>query len=257
MKFLSGRIRFGLVALLSVGLNLATLIVGTQTAQASRPAKICNVYNIGDEQPGADGIGYYECVCTWLTLVGTNRTRYKCDWAEIAGPSTNANALVYDDGSDNTTVYSLTHAASGGGQYLTSMYAYTGDNYVNRPAGSLAARIQVFKWSGSAWNVCVDSNWFYSGSTTSSFGGWYTYGTQPPCGAGYYGTIGYGYQYNGAWKGGSTWSGYLYLSGSLLAAQGDPGPPPMKAPGAGLRPPRPSPKATSSSPPPGLTVREA
>jgi len=81
-----------------------------------------------------------------------------------------------------------------------------------RPAGYIATYMRFWKWTGSAWAVCTSMvDWFYNPAndwiTTLAWNN----GTWPPCGPGYYGTLGDHYVYNNGWKGGGQWSGYHYL----------------------------------------------
>lgn len=132
----------------------------------------------------------------------------------------------------NDCTYNLAGAGagSGGGSARSNVYAYehsfSGGSCAapwNRPVGSLASDIQFYRWNGSGWGLCRDSGWYYS--TVSTWGwelGW-NFGSSPPCGAGYYHTAGFGYQFNGFdWRGGYVATDYLYLAGgSALRATGD------------------------------------
>jgi hypothetical protein len=85
-----------------------------------------------------------------------------------------------------------------------------------RPMGWLATRLDVFKWTGTEWALCRSLDWSFGGGGDRWVGDiWYEQAaTQwevysgPPCGAGFYGTVGVHRVWDGsAWQGGSTWSG--------------------------------------------------
>jgi hypothetical protein len=80
-----------------------------------------------------------------------------------------------------------------------------------RPPGYIALLFQLYKWTGSQWAVCAGTSWFYNSTSAKKLAGFYNYGSSPWCGAGYYGTLSYGFVWNGAWHGGPLWSGYHYL----------------------------------------------
>jgi hypothetical protein len=119
----------------------------------------------------------------------------------------------------------------GGGFALTNVYAYehsfSGGSCAapwNRPVGSLASDIQFYRWSGSGWSLCRDSGWYYSNVSTWAWELGWSFGSSTPCGAGYYHTAGFGYQFNGFdWRGGYIATDYLYLAGGsgLQAAGAD------------------------------------
>jgi hypothetical protein len=228
-------------------------------AEAIPPAANCSGSNINERLRGADGIGLYQCRCVILSLVGSTIHRVKCDWILIANGS-GVFSIVADDGGDNNTVNTQILSEVPGGQSYANTFAYSGDSFAFRPAGSLALRLQTWRWNGSAWGVCVDSGYIYNSSATYGLGAWYTYGSQTPCGDGYYGTMGYGYQYNGGWKGGAEWSGYVQLTTSpFLAASSDApaiSPPTGPPPASKARPPRPDNQRPNKPLPPGLHISE-
>ncbi len=80
-----------------------------------------------------------------------------------------------------------------------------------RPPGYLADAYDLYKWTGYEWALCRYTAWYYNGSQTHQFAIATNFGGYPPCGPGYYGTVGVGYVWNNAWYGGSSWSGYHYL----------------------------------------------
>lgn len=90
-----------------------------------------------------------------------------------------------------------------------NMYCYS---QFDRPAGYIATAMSFWKWTGAEWAVCTSMADYYYNPTKT----WITTldwnnGTQPPCGNGYYGTMGDHYVLNEDWKGGSLWSGYHWL----------------------------------------------
>jgi hypothetical protein len=90
----------------------------------------------------------------------------------------------------------------------------------NRPPGWISAKWVLWKWSGSYWYVCTQSGTRYNTTTTYKLTlahGW-AHLSYPPCRAGWYQTVGYGYVYhNGTWypspAAGKIHSGTHYLPG--------------------------------------------
>jgi hypothetical protein len=88
------------------------------------------------------------------------------------------------------------------------------------PYPDAAARLDVWKWTGSTWAVCNGTEWLFgaTGNSSSEVGGpWgpqqiFNYGG-PICGSGWYGTLAWAYvrDANGVWRGGGTWSGYEFV----------------------------------------------
>jgi len=77
-----------------------------------------------------------------------------------------------------------------------------------RGPGYLRMKYDLLKWNGSAWGYCRGINYYYNQTTVNIFDVYTNWGTQPPCGSGYYGTMSYGaVLVNGNWRGGSMWSG--------------------------------------------------
>lgn len=89
-----------------------------------------------------------------------------------------------------------------------------------RPAGYLAVRYDLYRWSARSnkWYVCAQSSWHYNKKNSYSYAIATNHGTRTLCGDGYYGTMSYGHQYNDGWKGGALWSGYHHLATSGRAA---------------------------------------
>lgn len=85
----------------------------------------------------------------------------------------------------------------------------------SRSAGDIAVKYERYKWTSNGWRICTYTGWRNNTYRTYY---WSVYGAAPnryaSCGRGYYGTTGYGYVYNGGWKGGTEWSGYHYLPAS-------------------------------------------
>jgi hypothetical protein len=98
--------------------------------------------------------------------------------------------------------------------------------------GDVAAKADVYKWTGSSWAYCTGTDWVYGGYTSGYWiGDIYespTYGAIAPssagsCGPGYYGVLGSAYAYGLVhsdiyvsgygfqWNGGTVWSGYEYI----------------------------------------------
>lgn len=167
-----------------------------------------------------------------------------------------------------------TNSGSGGGGAQSNVYSYAHSysggscsTQWSRPAGSLISAIQFYNWTGSGWNLCRNSGWSYSSVETWGWGLTWSFGSSPPCGAGYYHTAGFGYLHNGfEWKGGYLATDYLYLSGSsalaATAAPAEAGPVPPKMDPASLKAPKlpqkPSINGAAANPlPAGLTARPA
>jgi hypothetical protein len=85
------------------------------------------------------------------------------------------------------------------------------------PYGWAAVRLDVYKWTGSAWALCRGTNWKYGATGTNEFGPWgpgdvFVYGGSSSCGPGYYGTLAFAYVWDGsAWRGGGLWSGFEFV----------------------------------------------
>lgn len=88
------------------------------------------------------------------------------------------------------------------------------------PNGWAAARLDVYKWTGSNWAFCRGTNWQYgpTGISGGDVGGPFgpsqilDYGGSSSCGSGYYGTLAFAFAWDGsAWRGGSVWSGNEFV----------------------------------------------
>ena len=103
------------------------------------------------------------------------------------------------------------------------------------PQSYVAAKADIYKWTGSSWAYCTGTDWVYGGYTPGHWDGDLyispTYGVvaqsfagRDSCGPGFYGVDGaafayglvysnlyissYHYQWNGGW----VWSGYEYFN---------------------------------------------
>ncbi len=135
---------------------------------------------------------------------------------------------------------SLSNGISGGPYSVSDAYSsFTGGPEFARPPGYFANRIQLLNWTGSSWNVCRDSGFFYNSVATANFTLVWNHGVAPPCGAGSYGTYSGAFQFDGFWKGNWLFSGSdCFACGRPTA----PGPPPALG------------SSSSGVLPPGLTV---
>lgn len=82
----------------------------------------------------------------------------------------------------------------------------------SRGARNLAVKTQLWKWDNRGWWwLCRDYPWSYNGSARSWHEETKNFGTQTPCGTGWYGVTGYAYSWNGAWYGGAIQGGVHWL----------------------------------------------
>ena len=88
------------------------------------------------------------------------------------------------------------------------------------PAGWAAARLDVYKWTGTQWAVCSGTNWQFgpTGISGGDVGGpfgpaqVFNYGGSSSCGSGWYGTLASAYVWDGsAWRGSGIWSGAEFV----------------------------------------------
>jgi|SRR5271165_1307822 len=88
------------------------------------------------------------------------------------------------------------------------------------PAGWAAARLDVYKWTGTQWAVCSGTNWQFgpTGISGGDVGGpfgpsqIFNYGGSSSCGSGWYGTLASAYVWDGsAWRGNGVWSGAEFV----------------------------------------------
>jgi hypothetical protein len=88
---------------------------------------------------------------------------------------------------------------------------------LNLPDGWAATRLDVFKWTGSAWAFCRGTNWKFGATGVNQWGPWgpeevFNYGGVGSCGRGWYGTTASVYVWDGgAWRGGGVWSGNEFV----------------------------------------------
>jgi len=139
---------------------------------------------------------------------------------EEGGDAAADNSKVYDDGFDVDILQSRTELFSNGnlasGADLYPRNPKTQRFYL--PPGYMANATLLYHWSGSSWSLCGNSGWMYNPGTQFVHAPTIRWGVNP-CGGGYYGTVSYGYHWNGGWKGGALWSGYLFsVDFTLFAA---------------------------------------
>jgi hypothetical protein len=108
----------------------------------------------------------------------------------------------------------------------TEFWAIQCLGWFTRPPGYMADLLQYWWWNYDTgqWTLCLDSGWYYNDQQTDYYELEWTF-DWPPCGNGWYGTIGHTYVWNGDWRGGYTWSG-AYLITILTGPQGTAAPPP-------------------------------
>ena len=122
---------------------------------------------------------------------------------------------VYASGEDCSWNRAEISHGSGGGYAKSDISAKIKDQITQitcwhdfpRPAKHLKNRYKLYLWSGSDWNLCGSTSWVYNSKETAKLVLKKDYGSSPPCGAGDYKTVSYGYFKNGSWKGGSIESG--------------------------------------------------
>jgi hypothetical protein len=138
-------------------------------------------------------------------------------------------ALVGQAYSTCVTGASYVYPSNGNGGAETVTFAEENDARglceaipVTEPAGYMANEIVYYKWTGSAWSVCLDSGYYYNGAPYYTFWLYWDSFSTPPCGDGYYGNFSASYVFDHQWQGGSVWSGYEYFPTS-------PGPRPYAA----------------------------
>lgn len=115
--------------------------------------------------------------------------------------------------------YAETSHGSGGGyakviveSWRRNVLGWSCQTHYDRPQNYIRLKYTFWKWNGSEWVVCRDTNFTYNTSTTWTMRRTQDHGTTPPCGTGYYGTQGYGYaSHAGTWYGGGIWSGSHWL----------------------------------------------
>ncbi|MFI5910811.1 hypothetical protein [Dactylosporangium sp. NPDC051541] len=75
-----------------------------------------------------------------------------------------------------------------------------------------AVRLDVFKWNGSSWYLCRNTDWLYGYTGVNQWGPYgpsqvYNYGGKASCGVGWYATQVYAYVSDGSvWRGGTVWA---------------------------------------------------
>jgi hypothetical protein len=129
--------------------------------------------------------------------------------------------LVYTDGNytkDPICVGGTSAIAEDPPQVLADVWtqaAYDGICLTAKsmPAGYLALKRQIWRWTGSAWKLCAGSGWIYNSTSKSYMHSVRQWPGGMPCGRGWYNNRAYGQAfYQGIWRGGSRWSGNHYFS---------------------------------------------
>ena len=119
-----------------------------------------------------------------------------------------------DAGIDHLVPNSFSGNLAYDGTYALSQGCGAG---LSLPNGWAAARLDVFKWTGTEWALCKGTNWQF-GPTGIANGDLFTltgpsqifnYGGSAACGSGFYGTLAHAFAWDGSvWRGGSVWSGF-------------------------------------------------
>lgn len=186
--------------MIAVVVTLVTLF--STVPSSAQPPYPCN--------PTTDGETYYEADtrivwrCTYVPGIG---------WRWEPQGVFHSHGWSYYTGSSDCTWNESGFKPGGGGTSfgevysLRSRYSSPCDAIWNRPPGYLLARLNFWRWTGSTWALCRDSDYL-----TNHSAAWgmrvYWWFAQPPCGDGYYGTTAGSWAWNGGWHGGWGWSGY-------------------------------------------------
>ncbi|WP_433398785.1 hypothetical protein [Streptomyces sp. CA-146814] len=135
------------------------------------------------------------------------------------------NEEVWANADSSKCLYNYAEVSHGSRGGYTKSQAHTGQNtgpggcifpWV-RPAGELAAGYRYQKWDGAKWYTCrmlLSGDGVFSKTSTGIYTVSWDFGVAPPCGGGYYGTIGYsGTFYGGEWlaRDVPVWSGQHYI----------------------------------------------
>lgn len=220
------------------------------------------------DQVAQDGNGdWFVCICVDVVDPEDNDPDVVCDWVMIPDSSADPNRagrLQVHEVRWNFDVFGTSSISRTSGISDSTVWSVDDDSWsrvVNKPPGYLAVRAMLNKWNGSAWTVCRDTGYIYNSVTTYGLGIGPRYNRFGECGAGYYGNNSGTFVYHdGAWRGGTVWSGYTYefnptflaASGSSKAAAGTP--PPPGPPGGKIAPPSQRPKKPTTAPPARLHV---
>lgn len=208
------------------------LLIGLpEVAQAAPNPNDCNPANQNVEVTEFPSGIKYRCVC--LTSVTTGKTY--CQW-KAEGPKASSDLQIGAEwGTSGQLNYGETANTDDG--FLRSFGQTSNFNnglLSNVGSGSLADALTVFNWTGSAWNKCLDSGFYYNGPPAAAFNLTWNFNS-PPCGDGYYATNNYGFVWDGArWQGNPSgiWSGYKLWQGCPLCRVAQPAAPTAPPPAA-------------------------
>jgi hypothetical protein len=91
-----------------------------------------------------------------------------------------------------------------------------------QPPGWVAGNTILYRWNGSAWVSCRDTNYIFNNLWVHSWVVGFDMSSDPDCGAGYYLTQGNGWVWDGsAWRGGGGNSPYVWVdSGGAASSAG-------------------------------------
>lgn len=208
---------------LAVMLISTMLLIGLpEVAQAAPNPNDCNPANQNVEVTEFPSGIKYRCVC--LTSVTTGKTY--CQW-KAEGPKASSDLQIGAEwGTSGQLNYGETANTDDG--FLRSFGQTSNFNnglLSNVGSGSLADALTVFNWTGSAWNKCLDSGFYYNGPPAAAFNLTWNFNS-PPCGDGYYATNNYGFVWDGArWQGNLPAYGRGTSSGKVARCAGSHNPP--------------------------------
>lgn len=90
--------------------------------------------------------------------------------------------------------------------------SYPCAEYYIRPPGGHTAKVDTFVYVNGQWVLCTATAWHYNNQSTWSYAIQSSHGSQPPCGAAWYGTNAHTFHNNNnQWYGGTVWSGHHWL----------------------------------------------
>jgi hypothetical protein len=185
--------------ILLVGLLAAiSMIAFPSPAEASSytPAVTCKPSTLGWLWEDPDGITWI-CKKVWL---GDHWHYY---WVpdhvfiptqQLSNPysGTYGNVLLVSGLDNNPDIgFAMTHSRNPDGSTRT------------QGVGELRTKVVIQKWTGSAWTTCQNTGYSYSSGQYSEWGRGFNMYTYADCGSATYRTVGYGYMYDAAWRGGT------------------------------------------------------